>query len=220
MDGAAVTIRTILLQSRAAGKRRTGQRKYLIPPSFNGYGLKFRLIRQRAFRQRKEQHVKELEEKLSAFESSVTNLASDNQRLKLALQRAMTENDILRATSGVSRYGPSTASASMPMVTSPSPSRDDSDERSDDQYSSRGPSPHHEEFGTKKPSSGVLMSSTAVWDYLVEHPLVRAGRVDITDTVNRLRRAAKPGNHGPMFPENEVKRAVETSRRAGGDALI
>lgn len=55
-------------------------------------------IRQRAFRERKERHVRELEAKLSALESSATSLATDNERLKLALQRATTENEILRAT--------------------------------------------------------------------------------------------------------------------------
>lgn len=55
--------------------------------------------RQRAFRERKERHVRDLEAKLSALESSATSLATDNERLKLALQRATTENEILRATS-------------------------------------------------------------------------------------------------------------------------
>ncbi|KAF2104887.1 hypothetical protein NA57DRAFT_51681 [Rhizodiscina lignyota] len=53
---------------------------------------------QRAFRERKERHVRDLEAKLSALESSATSLATDNERLKLALQRATTENEILRAT--------------------------------------------------------------------------------------------------------------------------
>lgn len=35
---------------------------------------------------------------MSALESSATSLATDNERLKLALQRATTENEILRAT--------------------------------------------------------------------------------------------------------------------------
>lgn len=55
-------------------------------------------ISQRAFRERKERHVRDLEAKLSALESSATSLATDNERLKLALQQATTENEILRAS--------------------------------------------------------------------------------------------------------------------------
>ena len=55
--------------------------------------------RQRAFRERKERHVRDLEAKLTALESQSHSLQSDNERLKLALQRAETENEILRATS-------------------------------------------------------------------------------------------------------------------------
>ncbi|KAI9708801.1 MAG: hypothetical protein M1820_003756 [Bogoriella megaspora] len=54
---------------------------------------------QRAFRERKERHVRDLEAKLTALESQSHSLQSDNERLKLALQRAETENEILRATS-------------------------------------------------------------------------------------------------------------------------
>ncbi|KAI9655725.1 MAG: hypothetical protein M1821_005160 [Bathelium mastoideum] len=54
---------------------------------------------QRAFRERKERHVRDLEAKLTALESQSHSLQSDNERLKLALQRVETENEILRATS-------------------------------------------------------------------------------------------------------------------------
>jgi AP-1-like transcription factor len=67
--------------------------------SSRGSSLLTRCNRQRAFRERKERHVRDLEAKLSALESSATSLATDNERLKLALQRATTENEILRATS-------------------------------------------------------------------------------------------------------------------------
>ena len=44
--------------------------------------------------------MRDLEAKLTALESQSHSLQSDNERLKLALQRAETENEILRATSG------------------------------------------------------------------------------------------------------------------------
>lgn len=54
---------------------------------------------QRAFRERKERHVKELEAKLNDFEEASTTLHKENERLKRELAKVATENEILRATS-------------------------------------------------------------------------------------------------------------------------
>ncbi|KAF2674950.1 hypothetical protein BT63DRAFT_409085 [Microthyrium microscopicum] len=168
---------------------------------------------QRAFRERKEKHVKELEAKLSVFESSATTLASDNQRLKLALQRAMTENEILRSTTGAIRSnGPPLKRLKRPVRSSssqPDENRDDAE------------SPYADDSEKDGNEKAKMLTTARVWDYLVEHPLVRSGRIDITDAVDRLKRMARPGNRGgPVFSEKEVRRAIENSRRGGGDALI
>ena len=52
---------------------------------------------QRAFRERKERHVRELEEKVNNLEQASSNLVADNERLKRELARFTTENEILRA---------------------------------------------------------------------------------------------------------------------------
>ena len=57
---------------------------------------------QRAFRERKERHVKDLELKLKSMEARSTDLLSDNERLKRELDRVATQNEILRATSSSS----------------------------------------------------------------------------------------------------------------------
>jgi hypothetical protein len=75
------------------------------------------------------------------------------------------------------------------------------------------------EPGGEKSGSSYLLSSSDAWDYLIEHPLVREGLVDITDASYRLRRTAKPGSQGPLFHQAEVKAAIEGSRRGGGDVL-
>lgn len=82
-----------------AQSRRKAQNRAAYDFPFKYFGL-FLITgnRQRAFRERKERHVRDLEAKLSALENSATSLATDNERLKLALQRATTENEILRAT--------------------------------------------------------------------------------------------------------------------------
>jgi AP-1-like factor len=54
--------------------------------------------RQRTFRERKERHIRDLEAKLSAFESTTHSLQLNNEQMKFALQRARIENEILRAS--------------------------------------------------------------------------------------------------------------------------
>lgn len=54
---------------------------------------------QRAFRERKERHVKELESKLTDLEHASASLTDENERLKRALAKMTTENEILRVTS-------------------------------------------------------------------------------------------------------------------------
>jgi hypothetical protein len=55
---------------------------------------------QRAFRERKEKHVHNLEAKLSTLESSIHLLQSENERLNLAMQNLSNENETLRAGAG------------------------------------------------------------------------------------------------------------------------
>lgn len=189
--------------------------------------------------------MKDLEAKLSVLESSATSLATDNQRLKLALQRAKTENEILRASTG--------GSARLPRTYSPTPLaeadyHDDGDDGDDvaeaaaaaaaaaadgnggggthgvaySGYQRGGVATVHGAGGKGSGSSegAALLSSAATWDYIVEHPLVKSGQVDIADVCERLKRAALCDGSGPVFAEKEVRRAVEVSRRGGGDELI
>jgi AP-1-like transcription factor len=167
-------------------------------------------VRQRAFRERKERHVKDLEAKLSALESSATLLATDNQRLKLALQRATTENEILRQQTSRNR------SLSMSSPANSSPTNPSAEIGSRDTLHST-PSPHGL---SQAESEGRLLPASATWDLIQSHPLVRQGHVDIADVCERLRHAARCDESGPVFAEREVRNAVEESRRGGGDELI
>jgi AP-1-like transcription factor len=69
-------------------------------------------------------------------------------------------------------------------------------------------------------ADGAMLAAGATWDLIQSHPLVRQGVVDIADVCDRLRGAARCDGSGPVFVEKEVRRAVEESRRAGGDELI
>lgn len=56
--------------------------------------------RQRAFRERKEKHVKDLQVKVSGLEDETAALRTENDRLRNEVARVTAENDILRAVSG------------------------------------------------------------------------------------------------------------------------
>jgi AP-1-like factor len=146
--------------------------------------------------------VKDLEAKLTALESSATSLASDNQRLKLALQRATTENEILRASSRPN------STISPAQHHSPSHSGD-----ADPGYTTSSVKSGELE--------GTMLTAGATWDLIQGHPLVRKGYVDIADVCDRLRGATtRCDGTGPVFSERDVKRAIEESRRGGSDELI
>ena len=181
---------------------------------------------QRAFRERKERHVRDLEAKLSALESSTHSLQSDNERLKLALQRARTENEILRATSG--QHSPT---SSRPVSASyPSPGAllpDDDAFKDDEAYNVQSltngsvvNTSGKEHPASRRGNRGKEVPAAQMWDLIQSHPLVKQGLVDIADVCERLKGAAKCDGHGPVFEESTIWRAVEESRRGGGDELI
>ncbi len=179
---------------------------------------------QRAFRERKERHVRDLEAKLNALENNTHSLQSDNERLKLALQRARTENEILRATSGHSPTSSRRVSASYP---SPGALLPDDDEMDGEGYNvqtlSNGSvvnAADKDHSASRYAFKGREVPAAQAWDVIQSHPLVKQGVVDVTDVVERLKGAAKCDGHGPVFEESTIWNAVEESRRSGGDELI
>ncbi|KAF1947181.1 hypothetical protein EJ02DRAFT_449769 [Clathrospora elynae] len=177
---------------------------------------------QRAFRERKERHVKELEVKLSALESSTHSLQSDNEQLKLALQRVRTENEILRATTGQSPSASRPVSVSYP---SPGAHLPLEEEGENDDYNIQSLS-HGSVLNaagkehSRRKAKGKEVPAAQAWDLIQSHPLVKQGLVDVTDVCERLKGAAKCDGHGPVFEESTIWQAVEESRRSGGDELI
>ncbi|KAK8154938.1 hypothetical protein BKA80DRAFT_209332, partial [Phyllosticta citrichinensis] len=177
---------------------------------------------QRAFRERKERHVRELEAKLSALESSTHSLQSDNERLKLLLQRAKTENEILRATSGSGERGGGGGGGVVGGDPLPSPTEDDDHHKPPD-TAGLGPGAT---ILSRIPivgaaSTGNHLGAKETWDLIQAHPAVRQGAVDVADVCERLRGAARCNGQGPVFEEDFVWRAIEESARAGSaDELI
>ncbi|ESZ94506.1 hypothetical protein SBOR_5107 [Sclerotinia borealis F-4128] len=168
---------------------------------------------QRAFRERKERHVKDLEVKLASLETNTNNLALENERLKLQLTKAATQNEILKATSGHSnRGGSEPLSITGPMKYKPT------DFYTEVLYAHDNKVPSHRIVTSD--GGERLFAAGATWDYIIEHPLYKRGLVDIGDVSERLKRVAKCDGQGPVFEERAILDAIEKSVASGNDELL
>ncbi|KAI9799329.1 MAG: hypothetical protein M1825_004822 [Sarcosagium campestre] len=169
---------------------------------------------QRAFRERKERHVKDLEQKLSKMERNSSTLAADNDRLKRELQKIATENEILRAKSASAQpAGLHPDTVVGPMTFTPT-----------DFYSSvlkshDNKTPSHR-IVVSEATGERLLAAGAAWDVIQEHDLVKRGLVDIGDVCERLKKVAKCDGQGPVFEERDITQAIEASAASGSDELI
>ena len=207
-------------QPKAAEKRRTEQRKYSVHKSLDestSQRSNKTCYSQRAFRERKERHVKDLETKLNSLEAHSSTLLTDNERLKRELQKLATQNEILRATSSHSNQHVSNLRAPSPLS---GPLR----------YT---PKDFQAAVGIDHPTNGVshrihrsaatgerLLAAGATWDMIQSHELYQRGMIDVSDVCERLKGNATCDGTGPAFSEGAIKRAIEESVASCGDQLI
>lgn len=174
------------------------------------------LYSQRAFRERKERHVKDLEAKLANMEESSSNIVAENERLRRDLQRYATENEILKATSAhPSRLSPPVQAG--PMKFSPTDFYSEVLEGHGGAAASEK-MPMHRISRTE--SGERLLAAGATWDYIIAHPLYSKGLVDVTDVSERLKKLAKCDGQGPVFEEKDILDAIEKSVASGNDELL
>lgn len=176
---------------------------------------------QRAFRERKERHARELEDKVNDLEQASKTLEADNERLKRELARYATENEILRATSQHPHSAPVNVHQDPePTITGPmiySPTDLHSEPSPDGIPRSQGM--HHRL--TVCPVTGEkLLDSGATWEFIQQHELFKRGQVDIADIFKRLTGASQCDGQGPAFKEGQVRQAIEESAAMGRDELI
>ncbi|OQN96518.1 hypothetical protein B0A48_17091 [Cryoendolithus antarcticus] len=182
---------------------------------------------QRAFRERKERHVRDLEAKLNLLTTTTTSLQSDNERLKLLLQRAQTENEVLRATASSSptrqqfnHPGFVDDPSLLPSSRSTRSTSSDEDSTYDRTRLSNGLISTDTSSRPSPRTDGQLLSASATWDLLQSHPLYLSGAVDIGEVCERLKKMARCEGMGPMFCEAEVREVIEEVGRSGGDELL
>lgn len=191
-----------------------------------------RTYSQRAFRERKERRVKDLEDKVTTLEETSTTLQVDNERLKRELAKYATENEILRATSqSLNGSNGGTREPSEPTVTGPmkyTPTDFKPNVVPEGEGSSSGLASGPAPANSQSPQHRItvcqvtgerLLDASATWDLIQSHELFKRGQVDLNDVSNRLKGAAQCNGQGPAYKESEVRRAIEESA-AESDELI
>lgn len=167
---------------------------------------------QRAFRERKERHVKDLETKLASLEAAQQQSSLENERLKRHLQKVSTENEILRATSHNSNGSLSPEPAAGPLRYSPT------DFYSNVLQNHNNKSPSHRVVTSD--DGERLLAAGAAWDLIINHELFKKGLVDVGHVSERLKHSARCDGQGPVFSERIIVSAIEQSVASGTDDLI
>lgn len=203
---------------------------FCFPELFHFHSTNLRLHSQRAFRERKERHVKDLENKLTNLKAHSSTLLTDNEHLKRQLEKLATQNEILRATTAPLNLAHlnqnSHAHTQAPPPESPITGP-----------LTYSPSTFHEALSRQHPSAGNgkpishrirvsaatgerLLATGATWDLIQSHELYKKGMVDIGEVCDRLKDRALCDGTGPAFAEGEILRAIEESVGGAGDELI
>ncbi|CRG85764.1 hypothetical protein PISL3812_02782 [Talaromyces islandicus] len=215
-----------VLGDRKSGRSSSEEKEHMTPAQ-NRRKAQNRAA-QRAFRERKERHVRELEQKLNDLEQTSTDLHADNERLKRELARIATENEILRATG--SRHngnghgeddavsGHNNETNGHNTMTGPLEFSPIDVQQSIADSSKDGNLPHRIVISDK--TGERLLNARATWDMIQDHSLFKQGLVDIGDVCDRLKGFEKCDGQGPVFEEGRVKKAIEESVGCGNDELI
>lgn len=154
------------------------------------------------------------------------------------LQRAQTENEILRATASSSPESnhppkfvddptllpPARSTRKASSSASRKTKHNNNDTTFDSTRLAHGILSTETSPNTSSPSSNnspaSLLSASATWDLIQSHPLYLSGAVDIGEVCERLKKLARCDGMGPMFDEDEVRKVIEEVGRSGGDELI
>ena len=185
--------------------------------------------RQRAFRERKERHVKELEQRLASLEQANTRATAENNKLKEQLEKTLLENRLLLENNFRSGSPPSQQPEVGLMGFKPLDPESVGAVVMGNNPPSNFTSPifhEHPNRGpihriTTSPKTGEkLLGAGAAWDLIMCHPLYEQGLVDIGDISERLKNLARCDGQGPVFEESVILEAIQASSGSGRDDLL
>lgn len=165
------------------------------------------------------------------MEASSKSVTAENARLSQALQRASTENEILKATSAVQAPLSPPAASELgvgPMEFSPTDfyrrveegsghavvQAEDGSMRDDAQIREIRHRVAKGEGGEK------LLAAGATWDFILGSEEFRRGLVDVGRVSEVLKGRARCDGQGPVFAETDILEAIRQSVAGGSDELL
>lgn len=167
--------------------------------------------------------------KLNTLEADKSTITNENERLRRELEKANTQNEILRATTTPLHYPQQNIHAQSGAYPPPP----DSPVPGPQTYS---PAAFHETLISRDPNSTNqpishrihihaatgerLLTTGAAWDMIQNHEMFKKGMIDIADVCGRLKGRTMCDGSGPAFEEGEIRRAIEESVGGPGDELI
>ncbi len=176
------------------------------------------------------------------------NIVEENEHLKLQLQKAATEEEILKTT--LARLEKDVACiindnerlklqlqkeiteneilkavsvrsyrGGFELLSTPGPRRySPTNFYTDLLFAHENKTPSHRIMASN--AGERLLAAGATWDYIIKHPLYAQGLVDVGDVSERLKKVAKCDGQGPIFEEREIIDAIEKSVDARSDELL
>jgi hypothetical protein len=172
------------------------------------------MLSQRAFRQRKEKHVKQLEDKLAALEAAQATMGVENALLQKDLKRATVENTMLRSLSTSS--SPPDHGPSVPSSASSQSGLDDDQDRV--RFTSPPPTMALGSrglllAGRSMPDGGSVLQGREIWDFIVGHRLFQEGLVDMRVMDQQLQGLGRADTDVPVVTEALLIECIERSLR-------
>ncbi|EAU36118.1 predicted protein [Aspergillus terreus NIH2624] len=165
---------------------------------------------QRAYRERKDQHLIRLNQQISAMEDLNAGLHASNEQLKLEIARIAAENELCLATcmsSFISATEERASEAALADILVEAPSLNSAS----DLRPSGSPYYHPVHRLTESKDGDKLLDKVAAWDMIQNHALYKAGVVDIIGVKQKLEGFAQCNGQGIAFERGRIRSAIENS---------
>lgn len=173
-------------------------------------------LSQRAFRQRKEQHVKDLQGKVAVLEASQAKMEAENERLRAIMDRATVENNLLKSLGSPNsppQYGRYSDS-------SPTSSQCES-ESSGSELHTRAvlmgfKEPCQIECGDRVGQSSSRRNNfqqkgIELWEFIISHRLVEEGLADVSSVAQHLQQLLRLQGNDSDITEAVLTEIIERS---------
>lgn len=205
---------------------------------------------QRAFRERKEQRVRGLEDELISYKEKYAALEKENEDLKRQIAKLSTENEILKATAHAPcpKNGEDNVEGRVESKASDTTgTQHDSPMEGSEISASNGPiwlnkamvmdepnpDPHFlddEQDAMSVPSRSRVkidkqtgeryLDASETWEMIVNYRAAHNVMLNLNDIYKRLKGKTKCDGQGAVIAEEVVKRAIQESVESGRDGLL